>query len=256
VACREWQGHSFAEAVWAGVGRAGVDVGASAGLELVDEFCCLGDMLGVGGGAGAAVEARIRVGWSGFGQLVPLLAGGDVSLVVRGGLCGGGAGAAVVSCIGLGWVGSVSYDTYEMLFSRGRGGVLHGCVINTVLATTCQTSNCIKQVPKFRPDWTRPHKVHWVRLVEFKTRTGPDQTSRLRLRPGLQQSLVRAKFHCMVPTRLCRRPASKHVSDINPFYHMLARYMLSSCVRPSVCLYVRLSQAGIMSKPLNLESRF
>jgi len=86
VACREWQGHSFAEAVWAGVGRAGVDVGASAGLELVDEFCCLGDMLGVGGGAGAAVEARIRVGWSGFGQLVPLLAGGDVSLVVRGGL--------------------------------------------------------------------------------------------------------------------------------------------------------------------------
>ena len=32
---------------------------------------------------------------------------------------------------------------------------------------------------------------------------------------------------------------------------MLARYMLSLCVR----LSVRLSQAGIVSKPLNTESR-
>ena len=73
----------------AGAGRTGVDVGASAGLELVDGFCCLGGMLGVGGDAGAAVEARIRVGWSGFGQLVSLLTNGDVSLIVRGELCGG-----------------------------------------------------------------------------------------------------------------------------------------------------------------------
>jgi len=32
-----------------GASRAGVDVGASAELELVDGFCCLGGMLGVGG---------------------------------------------------------------------------------------------------------------------------------------------------------------------------------------------------------------
>ena len=38
-------------------------------------------MLSVGGGAGAAVEAGVRVGWSGFGQLVPLVASGDVSLI-------------------------------------------------------------------------------------------------------------------------------------------------------------------------------
>ena len=47
------------------------------------------------------------------------------------------------------------------------------------------------------------------------------------------------KFHRTGPTRLCRRPASKQVSDINPFLPraaMLMRYMLSSCVRPSVCL--------------------
>jgi len=66
-----------------------VDVGASAELELVGGFCCLGDMLSVDGDADAAVEARIRIGWNGFGQLVPLLASGDVSLVVRGGLYGG-----------------------------------------------------------------------------------------------------------------------------------------------------------------------
>ena len=36
--------------------------GASAKLELVDQFCYLGDMLSVDGDADAAVEARIRIG--------------------------------------------------------------------------------------------------------------------------------------------------------------------------------------------------
>jgi len=78
--------------------RTSVDIGAGAKLELVDGFCCLGGMLGVDGDAGAAVEAGVGVGWSGFGRLVPLLASGDVSLVVGGRLYG--------SCV--------------------RGGVLHG----------------------------------------------------------------------------------------------------------------------------------
>ena len=37
------------------------------------KFCYLGDMLSVEGDADAAVEARIRVGWNKFRQLVPLL---------------------------------------------------------------------------------------------------------------------------------------------------------------------------------------
>ena len=41
-------------------GRAGVDIGAGAGLELEDGFC----YLGVEGDADAAVEAGVRVGWS------------------------------------------------------------------------------------------------------------------------------------------------------------------------------------------------
>ena len=40
----------------ASAGHVGVHVAVSASLELVDRFCCLGDMLGVGGRAGAAVE--------------------------------------------------------------------------------------------------------------------------------------------------------------------------------------------------------
>ena len=63
----------------AGAVRAGVDVGAGARLELVDGFCCLGDMLSVDGDADAAVEARIRIGWNKFRQLVPLLTNKDVS---------------------------------------------------------------------------------------------------------------------------------------------------------------------------------
>ena len=67
-------------------GRTGVDIGASAKLELVDKFCYLpvGDMLSVDGDADAAVEARIRISWNMFRQLVPLLTNKDVSLIMRG----------------------------------------------------------------------------------------------------------------------------------------------------------------------------
>ena len=64
--------------------RTSVDIGASAKLELVDKFCYLGDMLSVDGDADAAVEARIRIGWNKFRQLVPLLTNKDVSLIMRG----------------------------------------------------------------------------------------------------------------------------------------------------------------------------
>ena len=50
----------------------------------MDKFCYLGDMLSVEGDADAAVEARIRVGWNKFRQLVPLLTNKDTSLIRRG----------------------------------------------------------------------------------------------------------------------------------------------------------------------------
>jgi len=63
----------------------GVNVGASADLELVDGFCYLGDMLSVDGDGDVAVEVGIRIGWNKFRQ----------SLIVRGRPCsscvGGGA---------------------------------------------------------------------------------------------------------------------------------------------------------------------
>ena len=54
------------------VGRISVNIGASAQLELVDKFCYLGDMLSVFGDADAAMEARIRIGWYKFRQLLPI----------------------------------------------------------------------------------------------------------------------------------------------------------------------------------------
>jgi len=65
-------------------GHTNVDIGASANLELVDKFCYLGDMLRVDRDADAAVEARIRIGWNKFKQLVPLLTNRDISLISRG----------------------------------------------------------------------------------------------------------------------------------------------------------------------------
>ena len=60
-----------------------VDIGDSANLEVVDKFCYLGDMLSVDGDADVAVEARIRIGWNKFRQLVPLLTNRDISLIRR-----------------------------------------------------------------------------------------------------------------------------------------------------------------------------
>jgi len=61
-------------------GCTSVDIGVSANMELVDEFCYLGDMLS----ADVAVEARIRTGWNKFRQLIPLLTKKDISLIVMG----------------------------------------------------------------------------------------------------------------------------------------------------------------------------
>jgi len=61
-----------------------VDIGASANLEVVDKFCYLADMLSVNGDADVSVEARIRIGWNKFRQLVPLLTIRDISLIRRG----------------------------------------------------------------------------------------------------------------------------------------------------------------------------
>jgi len=67
-------------------GQTSVDIGASANLELVDKFCYLGDtgMLSVYKDADAAVEARIRLGWNNFRQLVPLLTNMDILLIMKG----------------------------------------------------------------------------------------------------------------------------------------------------------------------------
>jgi len=65
-------------------GHTNVDIGASANLEIVHKFCYLGDMLSVDGDADAAVEARIRIGWNKFRQLVAWLTNRDISLIRSG----------------------------------------------------------------------------------------------------------------------------------------------------------------------------
>ena len=53
-------------------------------MKISTMFCYLGDTLSVDGDADAAVEARIRIGWNKFRQLVPLLTNRDISLIRRG----------------------------------------------------------------------------------------------------------------------------------------------------------------------------
>ena len=67
----------------ASVDRTIVDIGDGAGLELVDMFCYLDDMLSVDGDADAALEARVCKGLNKFRQLVPPLINKDVSILMR-----------------------------------------------------------------------------------------------------------------------------------------------------------------------------
>jgi len=76
-------------------GHTSVDIGASANLEVVNKFCYLGDMLSVDGDADAAVEARIRIGWDKFRQLVQLLTNRDISLIRRGRLYSSGVRSSI-----------------------------------------------------------------------------------------------------------------------------------------------------------------
>jgi hypothetical protein len=50
-----------------------MDMGEDGKMELVERFCYLGDMIGVGGGAEEAVRCRIRCAWGKFNQLSPRL---------------------------------------------------------------------------------------------------------------------------------------------------------------------------------------
>ena len=61
-----------------------MDIGDVVSLELVDQFCYLGDMLSVDGDADAVFEARVHQRSDKFRQLVPLLTNKDVSLLMSG----------------------------------------------------------------------------------------------------------------------------------------------------------------------------
>ena len=52
-------------------------------MEVVDKFCCLGDVIGKGGGAEKASRARVRCAWGKFRDL-RLLTTRGASLKVKG----------------------------------------------------------------------------------------------------------------------------------------------------------------------------
>ena len=54
------------------------------GLESVDTFCYLGDMLSARGGVEEAVRCRVRCAWAKFNELMPILTMRGTSLKVKG----------------------------------------------------------------------------------------------------------------------------------------------------------------------------
>jgi len=66
-----------------GTGRASVDIGASANLEVVDKFLYLGDMLSVGGDADAVWMQGFKLD----GKIQAFGTNEDISLIMREGCC-------------------------------------------------------------------------------------------------------------------------------------------------------------------------
>jgi len=62
-----------------------IDVG-DVTLECVDEFCYLGDVIGVGDGTETSSIMRVRCGWKKFRELLPLLTMKRLSLRMKGNL--------------------------------------------------------------------------------------------------------------------------------------------------------------------------
>ena len=65
------------------IGHTSVDIDASPNLESVDNLCYLSNMFIVDGDADADKEARIRIRWNKFRQLVPGLTNINISLITR-----------------------------------------------------------------------------------------------------------------------------------------------------------------------------
>ena len=63
-----------------------IDMGEDGKLELVQQFCYLGDMIGAGGGSEEAVRCRIRCAWGKFNELAPMLTKRGLSLRMKGNL--------------------------------------------------------------------------------------------------------------------------------------------------------------------------
>ena len=59
-----------------------VDIVDGSSVEIVDVFCCLGDMFSVDGDVDAAVTSRICSGWFKFQSLTSFLTAKDVSLML------------------------------------------------------------------------------------------------------------------------------------------------------------------------------
>jgi hypothetical protein len=63
-----------------------MDLGEDGSLEMVQQFCYLGDMIGAGGGSEEAVRCRIRCAWAKFNELAPMLTKRGLSLKMKGDL--------------------------------------------------------------------------------------------------------------------------------------------------------------------------
>ena len=58
--------------------------GEKGGVEYVDHFCYLGDVLSAGGGAEEASRARVRCAWGKFNELAPIITSRGASLKLKG----------------------------------------------------------------------------------------------------------------------------------------------------------------------------
>ena len=65
-------------------GKKDAVLGQDSGLEFVDRFCYLGDVIGAGGGCEEASRTRVKCAWGKFRELLPILTQRGVSARLKG----------------------------------------------------------------------------------------------------------------------------------------------------------------------------
>ena len=141
-------------------------------LEVVSEFCYIGDMLSAGGGCELAAITRCKCAWGKFRQLLPLLTNRQVPLLTRGKVYSSCVRSLMLHAAET-W--AMKADTLNRLRRNDRAMIRWICNVKAkdevsldslLTKLGIQNLDVVRRTSRLRWFWTHPH-------TQTHTHTGP-----------------------------------------------------------------------------------